>query len=101
MKITRFFAIIISTLLSSVVGVGKVFAQEVNPPAGSYSFGSSSEFSPYATLGQGTFNSSSTLAPTGQSQLIGYIAIVGLLLAAVIICLIVLKKFRNKTTSAK
>lgn len=40
-------------------------AQEINPAPGTYVYGSSSEFSPYATLG---FRANSTsLAPTGES----------------------------------
>ncbi len=74
-------AILIAILLIMIIGVvnsQKAHAQEITPASDTYSYGSTSEFSPYSTLVQG---SSATLAPTGESQGIGYIAI-GLLLVA-------------------
>lgn len=78
------------TILGIIVGLSlavalllsfapKVHAQEITPAADTYSFGSTSEFSPYSTLSQGSSNS---LAPTGQSQFIGYIAIAAVLIIA-------------------
>lgn len=78
------------TILGIVLGLGlmlvlalliapKTHAQEINPTPGTYSYGSTSEFSPYSTLSQG---SSSDLAPTGQNALIGYVAIAAVLLIA-------------------
>ena len=57
----------------------RAHAQEITPAADSYSFGSTSEFSPYSTLSQG---SSSSLAPTGQNAVIGYIALAAILALA-------------------
>lgn len=54
-------------------------AAEITPAEGTYSYGSTSEFSAYSTLAQG---SSAVLAPTGQSQMIGYIAGISLLALA-------------------
>lgn len=67
------------TMVLALVFVPKAHAQEINPTPGTYSYGSTSEFSPYSTLSQG---SSSSLAPTGQNMVIGYIAIVAVLLIA-------------------
>ncbi|MFO0862266.1 MAG: hypothetical protein U0516_00920 [Candidatus Saccharibacteria bacterium] len=75
----------ISVLLVGILTYGFVslsipsiaLAQEINPAAGTYSYGSTSEFSPYVAL-----TSSSTLAPTGADQYVGYIAIGILLLTA-------------------
>lgn len=49
-------------------------AQEINPAPGTYVYGSSSEFSPYVTLGFRA--NSNTLAPTGESQALPIVAIV-------------------------
>jgi hypothetical protein len=57
----------------------RAHAQEITPAADTYSFGSTSEFSPYSTLSQG---SSSSLAPTGQNMVIGYVAIAAVLAIA-------------------
>lgn len=54
-------------------------AAEITPAEGTYTYGSTSEFSAYSTLAQGT---SAVLAPTGQSQAIGYIAGISLLALA-------------------
>jgi len=67
-------------VLIGVVNSQKAHAQEITPDPDTYSYGSTSEFSPYSTLVQG---SSSTLAPTGESQGIGYIAIGVLLVSSI------------------
>ena len=76
-------AVVMAVLLSLVLAK-PTHAQEINPLADSYSYGSTSEFSPYATLGQGTNGggSSGSLASTGQSVAVGFAAVTTLLLLA-------------------
>ncbi len=65
------------TLLILPLGMttGVASAQEINPTPGTYSYGSTSEFSPYVAL-----SSSGSLAPTGDSQVYGYGAVALLVL---------------------
>lgn len=81
-------------ILASLVIVQKAHAQEINPTPGTYSYGSTSEFSPYSTLSQGSSNS---LAPTGQGQAIGYIAIAVLLIIAGGTTYALIRKRMNQT----
>jgi LPXTG-motif cell wall-anchored protein len=92
-------------LLSTVTAVGSLGgllintavaqAAEINPTPGTYSYGSTSEFSPLAPLSQG-----SNLAPTGQSQVIGYL-VVGILLISVGVIAYVLVRRRKQTSGYK
>ncbi len=75
-NLTISLAIALCTCLA-LVGISR--AQEITPADGTYSYGSTSEFSAYSTLAQGT---TAVLAPTGQSQMIGYIAGISLLALA-------------------
>ncbi len=77
-------------LLISVVNMSVSIAQEINPADGTYSYGSTSEFSPYVTL-----TSSGTLAPTGDSQTVGYIAALAMLLVSGGIVIAVVKNKNN------
>ncbi|MBA3678750.1 hypothetical protein H0W80_00925 [Candidatus Saccharibacteria bacterium] len=81
-------AALICALFVSLFLTQKAHAQEITPTPGTYSYGSTSEFSPYSTLVQG---SSATLAPTGESQGIGYIAIGLLLVSSIGISLYVVR----------
>jgi len=57
-------------------------AAEITPAPGTYSYGSTSEFSPYVALTP-TSSPSPTLAPTGADQNVGYVAaIASILLSA-------------------
>jgi LPXTG-motif cell wall-anchored protein len=72
------FGLAIAIALSVITSLAKpAYAQEITPTPGTYSYGSTSEFSPYVAL-----TSSSTLAPTGDSQTTGYMAVGMLVLAA-------------------
>ena len=75
---------VVTAALLSLVLAKPAHAQEINPPADSYTYGSTSEFSPYATLGQGTNGggSSGSLASTGQSVAVGFAAATTLLVLA-------------------
>lgn len=64
-------------------------AAEITPAEGTYTYGSTSEFSAYSTLAQGT---SAVLAPTGSSQVIGYLVGISLLVIAGGYTLFVLQK---------
>ncbi len=70
-------------LVAAIALLGTLFfsysvnAQEITPAAGTYSYGSTSEFSPYVAL-----TASTTLAPTGADQNTGYLAFAVLALAA-------------------
>lgn len=76
-------AVVTAALLSMFLAK-PAHAAEINPAPGSYSYGSTSEFSPYATLGQGTNGggSSGSLASTGQSVAVGFAAVTTLLVLA-------------------
>jgi hypothetical protein len=88
------------TTLMGLVAAVPAKAAEINPDPDSYTFGSTSEFSPYsATTGGGTSGGGS-LAPTGDSQLIGLVAVVVLIIAAIGITVYLLKK-RNKALAVK
>lgn len=65
-------------------------AQEINPAPGTYVYGSGSELSQYMQLGQA--GSSGTLAPTGDSKIVGYIIIGSLIIAAGGLLLIALRR---------
>jgi hypothetical protein len=84
---------LVAALAVSLISVTASYAQEITPTPGTYSYGSTSEFSPYVAL-----TSSSTLAPTGDSQTYGYIAVVALLAVSGGITLYALKfsKVENK-----
>jgi ABC-type transport system involved in multi-copper enzyme maturation permease subunit len=73
--------IVIGLFLGGIIVPAVAHAQEINPTPGTYSYGSTSEFSPYATLSQGS-NSGGSLAPTGQNMLVGIVIVVILLLTA-------------------
>ncbi len=79
-KITTLALSIVTTFTLLVLPLGMTTgvasAQEINPAPGTYSYGSTSEFSPYVAL-----SSSGNLAPTGDSQLYGYSAVALLALA--------------------
>lgn len=75
---------IAASALLSLIFAKPTHAQEINPPQGSYSYGSTSEFSPYATLGQGTNGGggSENLASTGQNVVIGFAGVASLIVLA-------------------
>ncbi len=83
-RISTVVLAIVTALLLSLAIAKTAHAQEINPPADSYTYGSTSEFSPYATLGQGTNGGggSESLASTGQNVAIGFAAVTTLLLLA-------------------
>lgn len=58
-------------LFALLLLVRPAHAQEITPAADTYSFGSTSEFSPYVTLNTST----ATLASTGADQTAGYIVV--------------------------
>lgn len=73
-------AIITILALAIVMFVAAPFAQaeEINPTPGTYSYGSTSEFSPYAGFGNNPGptpgpQASGSLAPTGQNAWLLYI----------------------------
>lgn len=74
--------IVIGLFLGGIIVPAVAHAQEINPTPGTYSYGSTSEFSPYATLSQGSNSGGGSLAPTGQNMLAGVVIVVILLLAA-------------------
>ncbi|MBI2798562.1 LPXTG cell wall anchor domain-containing protein [Candidatus Saccharibacteria bacterium] len=60
-----------TTLLALELTALPARAQEINPDPGTYSYGSTSEFSPYVSL---SASGNSSLAQTGSDQLVGYLA---------------------------
>lgn len=80
----------IAALTLSLAIVTASSAQEITPAAGTYSYGSTSEFSPYVAL-----SSSSTLAPTGDSQTTGYLAVATLLVTSAGIIVLALRKNKS------
>lgn len=93
---------VVTAALLSLILAKPAHAAEINPAPGSYSYGSTSEFSPYATLGQGTNGggSSGSLASTGQSQMFGYLAVGLLLIGAGAVTYFTLRK-RKHTGATK
>lgn len=74
--------------------VSLVHAQEINPAPGTYVYGSSSELSPYNTLGQSS--SSGTLAPTGESQTLPIIFVLASLVGGLGLILVATHLLRTK-----
>jgi len=95
-------AIITILALAIVMFVAAPFAQaeEINPTPGTYSYGSTSEFSPYAELTSGPTpvppgpNPTPGLAPTGQNAWLLYA--VAILAIATPLTYFGIKKFKNK-----
>ena len=80
--------VVLATLVAGLLSFGFINitkAQEINPAPGTYVYGSSSEFSPYATLGQSA--TPGTLAPTGQSQTLPIIIILAVTSIATLLIL--------------
>lgn len=74
-----------------------VAAKEITPTAGSYSYGSTSEFSPSAQVTTVTTSSTSTdLAPTGQSKNIPVIIGGIVVLLGIVILVLSQRKLRKK-----
>ncbi len=97
-RITKINVLIVGILAFGIVCLtmpSTASAQEINPTPGTYSYGSTSEFSPYVSLA-----SSSTLAPTGADQNIGYFAALALVVVSSGIVLFIVRK-RHKNVSAK
>lgn len=92
---------IVTTAMLSLIFAKPTHAQEINPAPGSYSYGSTSEFSPYATLGQGTNGGggSESLASTGQNQMLGYLAVGLLLIGAGAVAYYTLRKRKHGSTT--
>lgn len=72
----KFIAILMLAIGLGVLTIPAIQAAEINPDPSTYSYGSTSEFSPYATLGQGsnTNTGGGGLAPTGQNTWLLYVA---------------------------
>lgn len=86
----KMLVIVATILLAILFAAQTVHAQEITPAPGTYSYGSTSEFSPYVAL-----TSSGTLAPTGDSQTTGYIAVATLLVASAGMMVLALRKNKS------
>ena len=71
-KVLLVLTAVLAALLVMKVAVKPARAQEITPAADTYSYGSTSEFSPYVAIN----TSSATLATTGVDQTVGYLVAV-------------------------
>jgi hypothetical protein len=88
----KIFPIILATIAAVLLFAMPVYAAEITPDSSTYSYGSTSEFSPSVN----TDTSETSLAPTGESTMPFYLAASSMIIVAIVLCALALRHTHTK-----